>query len=376
MANPIPFVDLQAQYARIKTDVDARIAKVLTHQRFILGPEVTELEAALAKFSGVAHAVGVSSGTDALKIPLMAENIGAGDAVFLPAFTYTATAEVPVSLGATPVFVDVDPKTYNLDPMALEAAIARVRREGKLKPRAVMAVDLFGLPAEYPRIGEICGAENLFLLADAAQSFGAAQGNARVGALAPVSGTSFFPAKTLGCYGDGGAIFTDSAERAAIYKSIRFHGTGSDLYDVVRVGLNGRLDTIQAAVLLAKLAIFEDEIRARAAAAARYDAALAGKVVLPPRAEGIVWAYYCIQVERRDAVRAALSAAGVPTAIYYPQPLHFQTAYKHYDKGAGAHPVAERLCQKMLALPLHPYLDAGTQDRIIVALLDALKVAA
>jgi dTDP-4-amino-4,6-dideoxygalactose transaminase len=377
----IPFNDLQAQYRRIKPVIEARMAQVLAHGRFILGPEVGELEVALASYSGVAHCIGVSNGTDALRMPLMARAIGPGDAVFLPAFTYTATAEVVVLTGAVPVFVDVSPDTYNIDPTALERSVARVRKDGALRPRAVIAVDLFGLPAAYPELSQLCRQEDLFLIADAAQAYGARQGNQRVGALAPVTTTSFFPAKTLGCYGDGGAIFTDDPELAEICRSIRFHGSGRDHYDIVRVGLNARLDTLQAAILLAKLEIFDWEIVERARIAARYDAAFAslaraGRVVPPPRAEGMIWAYYCMQIDGRDRVQGALKAAGIPTAVYYPAPLHYQSAYQRYDNGPGSHKVAEALCPRMLALPLHPYLDAATQDRIIDAFCAALLRAA
>ncbi len=372
----IPFVDLQAQYRRIKPAVDARIQTVLDHGRFILGPEVAEFEAALAKASGAAHVVGVSSGTDALRIPLMAENVGAGDAVFLPGFTYTATAEVPVTLGATPVFVDVDRHSYNLDAAALDRAVEQVKRDGKLRPRAVIAVDLFGLPADYPALSAVCQRHGLLLIEDAAQSFGSRQGTAFVGALAPVAATSFFPAKPLGCYGDGGAIFCDSAERAALYRSIRFHGMGSNPYDMVRIGINGRLDTIQAAVLLAKLEVFDEETEKRRAVAARYDAALRGRVTLPPTAPGTALAYYCILVEDRDRVQAALQREGIPTAIYYPKPMHFQEAYAQWSAGPGSLPVSERLCGQILALPFHPYLDEATQGRIVAALMRAIAKAA
>jgi UDP-2-acetamido-2-deoxy-ribo-hexuluronate aminotransferase len=372
----IPFIDLQAQDRRIKASVDARIAKVLASSRFILGPEVAELEAALSRLVGVAHAVGVSSGTDALRIPLMADNVGPGDAVFLPSFTYSATAEVPVTMGAAPVFIDVEPATYNLDPAALERAIARVKAEGRLRPRAVIAVDLFGLPADYPAIGEVCRRHDLLLIEDAAQSFGSRQGNRMVGALAPIAATSFYPGKPLGCYGDGGAIFTDDAERAALYKSIRFHGMGSHPYDVVRIGLNGRLDTIQAAVLLSKLEVFVDETRRRAAVAARYDAAFRGRVILPPTAEGTALAYYCILVDDRDKVAAALQRGGIPTMIYYPKPLHLQVAYEQYGAGPGSMPVSESLCGRILALPFHAYLEEAAQARIIDTLIGALARAA
>jgi len=373
---PIPFIDLQAQYRRIKSSVDARIAKVLASSRFILGPEVAELEAALAKFAGTAHAVGVSSGTDALRIPLMADNVGPGDAVFLPSFTYSATAEVPVTMGATPVFVDVEPATYNLDPAALEHAVRAVEEAGKLRPRAVLAVDLFGLPADYPAISAVCQRHDMLLIEDAAQSFGSRQGNRMVGALAPVAATSFYPGKPLGCYGDGGAIFTDDAERAALYKSIRFHGMGSHPYDVVRIGLNGRLDTIQAAVLLSKLEVFEDEARRRAAIAARYDAALRGRVTLPPRTEGTELAYYCILIDERDKVAAALQREGIPTAIYYPKPLHLQVAYAAFGAGVGSLPVSEALCGRILALPFHAYLEEAVQARIVDTLIGTLARAA
>jgi dTDP-4-amino-4,6-dideoxygalactose transaminase len=363
----LPFVDLQAQYRRIQASVDARLRKVLDHGKFILGPEVAELETALAKFAGARHCVTVSSGTEALRIPLMAEEIGPGDAVFMPAFTFTATAEVPVAQGATPVFVDVREDSFNIDIASLTQAIESVKREGKLKPRAVIPVDLFGLPADYDRLNEICRRENMLLLADAAQSFGATSGNRRVGALAPVTATSFFPAKPLGCYGDGGALLTDDAGKAEIYKSIRAHGAGGDRYDIVRIGTNGRLDTMQAAVLLAKLEIFEDEIMARERVAKAYDTRLDKRIVRPPRRDGTLsaWAQYCILLDNRDGVAKKLSADGIPTAIYYPRPMHQQTAYARYGKGPGSLPVSEKLSGRILALPMHPYLDEPTIERIV-----------
>ena len=373
----IPFVDLQAQYRRIKASVDARIHKVLDHGRFILGPEVAELETALAAFSGAKKCVAVSSGTEALRIPLMAEGIGPGDAVFMPSFTFTATAEVAVAVGAQPVMVDVAENSFNIDPRSLEQAIAKVRKDGKLRPRAVIAVDLFGLPADYLKLGDICRAEGLFLLADAAQSYGAAVGNRRVGSLAPVTATSFFPAKPLGCYGDGGAIFTDDPDRAAAYLSIRAHGAGGDRYDIVRIGTNGRLDTMQAAVLLSKLEIFEDELKSRERAAAAYDRLLTPAIVKPPRRADAqsAWAQYVVILPEsadRDAIMKALAADGVPTAIYYPLPMHMQTAYKGFGDGPGSLPVSERLSKRVLALPMHPYLDEATIERVASRVNSAL----
>jgi dTDP-4-amino-4,6-dideoxygalactose transaminase len=376
MAAPsLPFVDLQAQYARLRPSIDARIRKVLEHGQYVLGPEVDELEKRLADFAGSRDAVTVASGTEALRMPLMAEGIGSGDAVFLPGFTFPATAEVAVSLGASPVFVDVEESSYSLDPAALEAAIAATRRDGKLRPRAVMPVDLFGLPADYAAINSIAQKNDLFVLADAAQSFGAAAGNRRVGRLAPVTATSFFPAKPLGCYGEGGAIFTDDADRAKILRSIRMHGAGDERYDIVRIGTNGRLDTLQAAVLLAKLEVFADELQARERWATAYDRHFAGlDIVLPPRRPGVTsaWAQYCVRLKRRDAVREALTKQGIPTAIYYPKPLHFQPAYAPYGMGPGTLPIAEKICNEIIALPMHPYLDDGVVERVARAVAAAL----
>ena len=376
MNNPIPFVDLQAQYRRLKPAIDARVMRVLEHGRFILGPEVAELEAALSSFCGVRETVTVASGTEALRIPMMGEDIGPGDAVFLPAFTYTATAEVPCALGAEPVFVDVDPTTYNIDPAALERAIAAVKREGRLKPRAVIAVDLFGLPAHYAELGTLCAQEKLFVLADAAQSFGASVGNQRVGALAPVTATSFFPAKPLGAYGDGGAIFTDDAEKADLYRSIRFHGSSnSDRYEILRIGTNGRLDTLQAAILMVKLEAYPAELTQRMRVAARYDATLPKQIRRPARSTNAMsaWPLYVVETPSRDHVKASLAKQGIPTAVYYPKPLHFQLAYERYGRGPGSLPVAESLCGRVHALPMHADLDDATVDRIVTAVADALR---
>jgi dTDP-4-amino-4,6-dideoxygalactose transaminase len=372
---PLPFVDLKAQYARLRPSIDARIRKVLEHGQYVLGPEVDELEKALASFAGSRDAITVASGTEALRMPLMAEGVGPGDAVFLPGFTFPATAEVVVSLGAAPVFVDVNEATYNIDPAGLEVAVARTKREGKLRPRAVMPVDLFGLPADYPAINLIAQRHDLLVIADAAQSFGGALGNRRVGTLAPVTATSFFPAKPLGAYGEGGAVFTDDPARAMVLRSIRMHGAGKERYNIVRIGTNGRLDTLQAAVLLAKLEVFAEELQARERWASLYDRHFAGTdMVVPPRQPGALsaWAQYCVRVKRRDAVRDTLGTQGIPTAIYYPKPLHFQPAYQAYGHGPGSLPVSEKICNEIMALPMHPYLDETTVGRIASALVAAL----
>jgi dTDP-4-amino-4,6-dideoxygalactose transaminase len=374
---PIPFLDLKAQQARIAADLRRRIDAVLAHCQFVLGPEVAELEAALAQFCGATHCVAVSSGTDALQIALMAEGIGRGDAVFLPAFTYTATAEVPLLLGATPVFVDVDPATFQIDPAHLEQRIADVA--GRLRPRAVIGVDLFGQPADWPAIGAIAARHGLYTLDDCAQSFGAALHGQRLGTAADATATSFFPSKPLGAYGDGGALFTESAERAALYRSLRSHGEGTTRYEVLRTGVNGRLDTLQAAILLAKLAVFAEELDARARIAAAYDAALAGVVAIPARVPDSTgaWAIYAIllaDAAAREAVQAALRAQGIPTAIYYPRPLHRQPAYRDHHDGSAL-PASEQLATRILALPIHPDLTEAEVARIAAAVRAALGQA-
>lgn len=365
----IDFAGLKAQYARLKPEIARRIQTVLDHGQFILGPEVAELETALAKRAGVKHAIGVSSGTDALIMALMAEGIGAGDAVFVPSFTFTASAEVVLLLGATPVFVEVDARTFNIDTADLDRRVTAVAREGKLLPRAVIAVDLFGQPADYGALEVLCRRHALFLIADAAQSYGAKLGNRAVGALAPATAASFFPAKPLGAYGDGGALFTDDDERAAHYRSIRAHGKGNDKYDIVRIGLNARLDTLQAAILMAKLSVFDDELAAREKLARCYDSRLRDVVEIPRRVpdSASAWAQYCILVDQRDAVAKSLKEAGVPTAVYYPRPMHLQTAYARFGEGPGSLPVSERLSERILALPMNPYLAADGAERVVEA---------
>jgi len=371
----IEFVDLKAQYARLKVEIDARIAAVLAHGRFIIGPEVGELEGALATFAGAGHAVSVASGTDALQIFLMAAGIGPGDAVFIPSFTFTATAEIVVLLGATPVFVDVDPRSFNIDVENLERQISAIKRSGDLMPKAIIAVDLFGRPADYAPINDLAASHGMLVLADAAQSFGATYGNARVGTLAHVTATSFFPAKPLGCYGDGGALLTNDLERAAIYRSIRAHGTGDAKYDIVRIGVNSRLDTLQAAILLAKLKIFEEELEARRHLAKQYDERLCNFVEIPCRdsTSESAWAQYAILIDDRDAVSARLKEKGIPTAIYYPKPMHLQPAYSCYGDGEGSLPVSEELCKRILSLPMHPYLEDVAAERVAAAVRAAAQ---
>jgi dTDP-4-amino-4,6-dideoxygalactose transaminase len=372
---PIPFIDVAAQRRRLGRSVDEAIARVLGHCQFILGPEVRAFESALAAFCGARHAVSCASGTDALVLVLMAKGVGPGDAVICPSFTFTATAEVVVLVGATPVFADVEEGSFNLDPESLQRACATARSLG-LRPKVVIPVDLFGQPADYDRIMPIAEAEGLFVLDDAAQAFGATYKNRRLGALAPATATSFFPAKPLGCYGDGGAVLTEDEELAQVMRSVRVHGEGRDKYDCVRIGLNGRLDTIQAAILIEKLKIFPDEIVARERVARRYSAGLADVAIVPKLARGStsVWAQYTIRLAagRRDALAAALNPQGIPTAIYYPTPLHCQEPYRRFPVAEGGAPVSERLADEVISLPMHAYLDEATQDRIIAAVRRAL----
>jgi UDP-2-acetamido-2-deoxy-ribo-hexuluronate aminotransferase len=372
---PIPFVDVAAQRRRLGARIDEAIARVLAHCQFIMGPEVAALEKQLTAFCGARHALGCASGTDALLLALMAKGIGPGDAVICPAFTFCASAEAVVLVGATPVFADVDEATFNLDPASLDGALAAARRAGP-RPKAVMTVDLFGLPAAYDAIAPIAAAHGLVVIADAAQSFGAVYHDRAVGTLAPVTTTSFFPSKPLSCYGDGGAVFTDDDDLAALMRSLRIHGQGADKYDNVRIGINGRLDTIQAAVLIEKLAIFAEELAARKRIARRYDEGLRDVAIVPRVPDGLtsVWALYTIRLPSgvRDNVMAALAAQGIPTGVYYPKPLHRQAAYRHYPVAGNGLPVTDRVAGEVLSLPMHAYLDAPTQDRIVAALRAAL----
>lgn len=372
---PIPFIDVAAQRRRLGTSIDAAVARVLDHCQFILGPEVNAFETELAAFCGARHAVTCASGTDALTLALRAKGVGPGDAVFCPSFTFCATAEVAALVGATPVFVDVCEDIFNIDPQGLKDAITTARKLG-LTPKVVIPVDLFGLPADHDAVAAIAKDESLIVLDDAAQGFGGSIGGRKIGTFGDLTATSFFPAKPLGCYGDGGAVLTDDDETAATLRSLRVHGQGSDKYDNVRIGLASRLDTVQAAVLREKLKIFPDEIETRNAAARRYAEALADLVTVPQVPTGFisVWAQYTIRLPagRRDAFADSLRAEGVPTAIYYPIPLHRQQAYKHYPVGDAGMAVSERLAGEVISLPMHAYLDAPTQDRIIDATRRAL----
>ncbi|MDX1455251.1 MAG: DegT/DnrJ/EryC1/StrS family aminotransferase [Gammaproteobacteria bacterium] len=381
------FIDLEAQQKLIRADVDRRIAAVLDHGKYIMGPEVAELEEVLAEYVGSEHAISCSSGTDALVMPLMARGFGPGDIVITSPFTFMASAEVISLLGATPVFVDIDPVTYNMDPDALEKAIEAIQKgDRSIYPlpenldfensrlAAVIAVDMFGLPADYPRIEAICKAHDLLLIEDAAQSFGGAIGDARSCSFGHVATTSFFPAKPFGCYGDGGMIFTNDADLADVMRSIRVHGKGEDKYDNKRIGLNARLDTLQAAILLAKWELFGDEVDARQRIADRYASLLASEVpaVTPPATpEGFssAWAQYTIRCGgRRADYQAALSDAGIPSAVYYPSPLHLQTAYAQLGYVKGSLAASEEASADVLSLPFGPYLRDEDMDKVVACL--------
>jgi dTDP-4-amino-4,6-dideoxygalactose transaminase len=378
---PIAFIDLAAQQRRIKPQLDAAIARVLAHGAYVMGPEVKTFEDQLAAFAGVRHAISCANGTEALALPLMAWGVGASDAVFCPSFTFAATGEVIPWLGASPVFVDILPDTYCLDPAKLEAAIMAVKAEGRLTPKVVIAVDLFGQPADYRAISGVAQRHGLKLIADSAQGFGCTLDGRHPGAWADAVTTSFFPAKPLGCYGDGGAVLTNDAWLAERLDSLRVHGkaTASDIagktfdhdpkYLNMRVGLNSRLDTLQAAILIEKLAIFEGEIEARGRIAARYNQGLESAALQVPRviAGGVsTWAQYTIEHADRDGLMAFLKTCGVPTAAYYPLPMHKQDCYSAYPQPGGL-PVSEAKADTVLSLPMHPYLDEATQDRIIEA---------
>lgn len=366
--------DLQRQRARLESNLKARIDAVLAHGQFILGPEVETFEKRLAAYAGAAHVMGVSSGRDALMIALMAMGVKEGDAVFVPAFTFAATAGAVASIGASPVFVDVDPSTYNMDPADLERAIAEVEAEGRLRPTVVVPVDLYGLPADYVAIGRIAAKHGMTVLADAAQSIGGVSGNARVGALAPITATSFYPTKPLGCYGDGGAILTEREDLAERVRMIRSHGRQGTGDAAMVLGLTGRLDTIQAAVLLVKLDVFEAELERRRTIAKRYSEGLGDVVGVPAIPDGLrsAFAIYTIRVPHRDRVRAALDGEGIGTGLFYRLALHEHPAFRHFD---GRHlPVSERLTGEVLALPMHPDLSDEEVDRVIAAVRTAIAV--
>ena len=371
----LPFIDLAAQRAALGPRVEEAILAVVRHGAYVMGPEVGQLEEELAAFCGAKHVVSCGSGTDALALILMAKGVKPGDAVLCPSFTFAATAEVVCWLGASPVFVDVREDTFNLDLDSIEAGLVTARAQG-LRPVGVIPVDLFGQPADYAPIEALCAREGLWLLADAAQSFGAHYQGRKVGTIGDATATSFFPAKPLGCYGDGGAIFTDDSELDAVLRSLRNHGQGADRYEYARIGMNGRLDTIQAAVLIEKLRIFADEIAARDAVAARYEAGLSDIAITPQVMEGSssVWAQYTLRIPGFDraAFQASLRDAGVPTAIYYPRPLHRQDAYARYPSAGNGLPVTDRLAEEVVSLPMHPYLGEEDQAQIIAATRKAL----
>jgi dTDP-4-amino-4,6-dideoxygalactose transaminase len=373
---PIPFIDVGAQRRRLKKEIDAAVLRVLDHAQFIMGPEVRAVEADLAAFCGAKHALSCASGTDALMLVMLAKGIGPGDAVICPTFTFCATAEVVALVGATPVFVDVEETTFNIDPTKIAGAVATAKKMG-LKPKAIIPVDLFGLSADFDAINAAAKAEGMFVLDDAAQGFGATYKGRKVGTLSDVTATSFFPAKPLGCFGDGGAVFTDDDDLIEVLRSVRVHGQGSDKYDNVRIGLTARLDTMQAAILIEKLKIFPDEIAARDIVAKRYNQLLKDVVKVPevPAGHTSVWAQYTIRLPKgaRDGFAAALKADGVPTAIYYPIPLHRQQAYKQYPVGEGGAGVSDRLADEVISLPMHAYIDAPTQERVADAVRRALK---
>jgi len=375
------FVDLKQQYERLRPQIHQRINAVLEHGKFIMGPEVGELEHRLAAFVGARHCVSCANGTDALLLSLMAYQVGPGDAVFTTPFTFIATAEVICLLGATPVFVDIDPHTYNIDPGKLELAILEIqqgkrsfgRGQNKLNPKGIIAVDLFGLPADYDAMNRIAKQYGLFVVEDAAQSLGGTYKDKRVGNVTDIAATSFFPAKPLGGYGDGGAVFTNDDVVASNLRSLREHGKGSHKYDNVRIGINGRLDTLQAAILLSKLEMFETEIRMRQDVAGRYSSGLKEFLQIPVIPDGLTsaWAQYSVVTADREAYLAALKEQGIPTAIYYPRPLHLQTAFVYLDYREGDFPIAERMSKTIFSLPMHPYLTAQDQEQIIAAVENA-----
>lgn len=370
------FIDLEAQQARIKDKIDTRIAAVLKHGAYILGPEVTQLEANLAEFCGAKHVITCANGTDALQLALMALGVRSGDAVFVPSFTFAATAEVVPYMGATPVFVDVDPVSFNMDENSLKRAIAHAKELG-LKPAVVIPVDLFGQPADYDALTAIAHAEGLKMISDSAQGFGGVYRGKTTGSFGDVTTTSFFPAKPLGCYGDGGALFTDDDALAELLISLRFHGKGDYKYNNVRIGVNSRLDTIQAAILLEKLAIYADEIEARQRVADRYAEALQDVIDTPhvSNESRSTWAQYTLKTrdgQNREKIMASMKDAGIPTAVYYPMPLHTQQAYDQFPSDPAGMRVSEALAKQVFSLPMHPYLEPDTQDRVTTALRAAL----
>jgi len=370
----VPFIDLKAQYARIQEDVNLGIQRVLEHGKYIMGPEIAEFETKLAKFCGAKHAITCSNGTDALSLGLMAYDVGPGDAIFTTPFTFFATAEVIALTGATPVFVDIDPRTFNLAPAELVKQVERVKSEGKLRPRGIMPVNLFGLAPDFDAIDAVAQEHNLFVIEDTAQGFGGLYKGRVSGSLGDISSTSFFPAKPLGCYGDGGAVFTSDDDLAAKMRSLRVHGQGVDKYDNVRIGLNARFDTMQAAIMLPKLAIFPEEIELRQKVAESYNQALSGLVETPFVPEGYqsVWAQYSVLSDDREAVQSALREADIPSVIYYRIPCHLSKAFDSLGYEIGDMPESEKASKRIFSLPMHPYVKPDFAQQVA----DAIRSAA
>lgn len=370
LMKPIQFIDLKEQQEHIRPQLDAAIKRVLDHGTYIMGPEVYELEKQLAEFCGVKHAISCANGTDALGLGLMAKNVGPGDAVFVPSFTFAATAEVVAWTGATSVFIDSLEDTYNMDPKSLEQGIQKAKKEG-LQPVGIIPVDLFGQPADYDAIQSIADENDLWVMADGAQSFGATYKGRKVGNIGDLATTSFFPAKPLGCYGDGGAIFTNDDELASIIKSLRVHGQGTDKYDNVRIGTNGRLDTIQAAILIEKLKVFPKELISRQEVADAYNEGLKGLVQIPVLKEetSSSWAQYTVRLPKeidRSKLMTNLKEDGIPTMVYYVRPLHLQTAYQScLTATGGSLPVSEALSKHALSLPMSGYISPFQTEEVV-----------
>ena len=368
------FIDLKKQLSTIRDSLESRFQAILNHGKYIMGPEVKDLEKKLAKYVNTKNVISCSSGTDALLIPLLAHGIGPGDAVITSPFTYIATGEVISLLGATPIFVDIYSKTYNIDPSKISKGVQEAESKG-LKPKAIIPVDLFGLPARYRLLKEEAKKFNLFLLEDAAQGFGGSIGDKKAGSFCKVAATSFFPAKPLGCYGDGGAIFTDDDELADIMRSIRVHGGGENKYDNVRIGINGRLDTIQAAVLLEKMEIFPNEIEMRNQIAEYYSSQLPSSLTAPfiPKNYKSSWAQYSLLAQssaHRNNIMKKLKSKNIPTMIYYPTPLHLQKVFDFLGYKKGDFPISEKIAERIFSIPMHPYLENSDQDKILKALKD------
>lgn len=372
------FRDLAKQYQVLKSDIDNAMLSVAFGAHYIMGPQVKELEQELAAYTGVKHCLTCANGTDALTLALKAWSIGPGDAVFVPDFTFFASAEVVSLEGATPIFVDVDETTFNIDVTSLEKAIIQVQAEGKLTPKVIVAVDLFGLPANYPLIKTVAQKYNLLILEDGAQGFGGSIRGQKACSFGDIATTSFFPAKPLGCYGDGGAVFTNNDEWAQLMNSYRVHGKGTDKYDNVRIGMNSRLDTMQAAILQVKLHVFDKEVELVNEAARHYTELLKDNVKTPviPEGLGSSWAQYTIQLptgDQRNKLQAALKEAGIPSMVYYPKPMHLQTAFQSTEQPAGCKcEVAERLCNTVLSLPMHPYIESSDIEYICSTLIASL----